>query len=729
MNFLQQRFGTRPNPNRRRTAQATQAERRRASRRRLLGATVLLALLLWAILAIRPSSIPGLRQGSPSPVSIQANRTISFRSNLQTNQARLQAESDSRNVVYEIDSQVLVTQRSQLDLLLTTITNLRDDPNLLSSGQITRLSELPNSALVISPTLATDIITLTDEQWRRTMSTALSLYDRAVQEHNYVITPQALNELRERSLSYWASLAAAPAEREIALLLTTAFLSSNQVINEAATVERRENAVRSVQPVVVTIQAGESIVRQGDLVTPAIQEKLEALGNLQPNIDWLRIAGQGLFAALIAGMFGTYLGVMHRKLWLESRQLVVIMLLFATAALVGRLTLPLSEQAFYTFPLITGVLLIAALFNGGVALLAATLIGLFVTQIADGSLALTTSVVLGSVAGSLTVHRPSRSLDFLLAGLVVALTTAATQLALALLIYGGPSIEELIMALLFGGINGSLAAVLALGLYNIVGQFAGIVTPLRLMELAHPSQPLLRRLMREAPGTYYHSINVGNLAENAAEAIGADVLLLRVAAYYHDIGKTIRPYFFTDNQSDRENVHNDLDPSTSAQIIVDHVREGIKLAQAAKLPPVIIDFIATHHGTTLIRHFYQLALQQGDDVDIEAFRYPGPKPRTREQGILMLADSVEATVRSKAQHGQILSNRDPANGTQRPSNGKQTLEDLVASIIEDRLKYEQLDESELSVQDLAIIKQTFVATLQGIYHPRVEYAPQLVKTP
>jgi putative nucleotidyltransferase with HDIG domain len=729
VNFLQQRFGTRPNPNRRRTAQATQAERRRASRRRLLGATVLLALLLWAILAIRPSSIPGLRQGSPSPVSIQANRTISFRSNLQTNQARLQAESDSRNVVYEIDSQVLVTQRSQLDLLLTTITNLRDDPNLLSSGQITRLSELPNSALVISPTLATDIITLTDEQWRRTMSTALSLYDRAVQEHNYVITPQALNELRERSLSYWASLAAAPAEREIALLLTTAFLSSNQVINEAATVERRENAVRSVQPVVVTIQAGESIVRQGDLVTPAIQEKLEALGNLQPNIDWLRIAGQGLFAALIAGMFGTYLGVMHRKLWLESRQLVVIMLLFATAALVGRLTLPLSEQAFYTFPLITGVLLIAALFNGGVALLAATLIGLFVTQIADGSLALTTSVVLGSVAGSLTVHRPSRSLDFLLAGLVVALTTAATQLALALLIYGGPSIEELIMALLFGGINGSLAAVLALGLYNIVGQFAGIVTPLRLMELAHPSQPLLRRLMREAPGTYYHSINVGNLAENAAEAIGADVLLLRVAAYYHDIGKTIRPYFFTDNQSDRENVHNDLDPSTSAQIIVDHVREGIKLAQAAKLPPVIIDFIATHHGTTLIRHFYQLALQQGDDVDIEAFRYPGPKPRTREQGILMLADSVEATVRSKAQHGQILSNRDPANGTQRPSNGKQTLEDLVASIIEDRLKYEQLDESELSVQDLAIIKQTFVATLQGIYHPRVEYAPQLVKTP
>jgi putative nucleotidyltransferase with HDIG domain len=248
------------------------------------------------------------------------------------------------------------------------------------------------------------------------------------------------------------------------------------------------------------------------------------------------------------------------------------------------------------------------------------------------------------------------------------------------------------------------------------------------MELAHPAQPLLRKLIREAPGTYYHSVSVGNLAESAAEAIGADALLLRVAAYYHDIGKTIRPYFFTDNQSDRENVHNELDPHTSAEIICEHVTEGEKMARAAGLPRQIVEFIPTHHGTSVIKHFYQLALQQQDSVNIDDYRYPGPRPRTREQGIMMLADSVEATVRSKAQNGKIISSREEhANGNGRGS-GLQTLEELVSSIIEERIRSGQLDECDLQIQDIGRIRQAFVSTLQGIYHPRVDYTPQIVKS-
>jgi putative nucleotidyltransferase with HDIG domain len=223
-------------------------------------------------------------------------------------------------------------------------------------------------------------------------------------------------------------------------------------------------------------------------------------------------------------------------------------------------------------------------------------------------------------------------------------------------------------------------------------------------------------------------VAVGNLAEAAAEAISADALLLRVAAYYHDIGKTIRPYFFTDNQMGRENVHNDLDPQTSAQIIVDHVREGVKMAHAAGLPQQIIDFIATHHGTGLIRHFYQQALQLQDSVDQRDFRYPGPRPQTREQGILMLADSVEATVRSKAQNGKLLAvgaHVDaPANGA---GAGAQTLDDLVQSIINARVREGELDESPLTMRELSLIKQAFVISLQSIYHPRVDYSPQTVR--
>jgi putative nucleotidyltransferase with HDIG domain len=250
------------------------------------------------------------------------------------------------------------------------------------------------------------------------------------------------------------------------------------------------------------------------------------------------------------------------------------------------------------------------------------------------------------------------------------------------------------------------------------------------MELAHPNHPLLRKLIREAPGTYYHSVSVGNLAESAAEAIGADALLLRVASYYHDIGKTIRPYFFTDNQSDRENVHNDLDPKTSAEIICEHVIEGAKMARAARLPRQVIEFIPAHHGTSVIKHFYQIALQQQDAVNEEDFRYPGPKPSTREQAIMMLADSVEATVRSKAQHGKIVSARDGSqNGNGRGQGGQQTLEELVNSIIDERIRSGQLDQSSLTLHDVARIRQAFVNTLQGIYHPRVDYAPQVVTPP
>jgi hypothetical protein len=282
----------------------------------------------------------------------------------------------------------------------------------------------------------------------------------------------------------------------------------------------------------------------------------------------------------------------------------------------------------------------------------------------------------------------------------------------------------LLPALLFAGVNGGLSTILALGVFNLVSRAAGQVTPLQLMELAHPSRPLLRKLIREAPGTYYHSVAVGNLAEAAAEAVSADALLLRVAAYYHDIGKTIRPYFFTDNQMGRENVHNDLDPFTSAQIIIDHVREGVKMARAAGLPPQIVEFISTHHGTGLIKHFYQQALQQEDGVREADFRYPGPRPQTREQAILMLADSVEATVRSKAQNGKLAAT--VAGDVGRKSDA-QTLEELVQTIIEARVREGELDEAALTMRELAQIKQAFVVSLQSIYHPRVDYAPAVVR--
>jgi putative nucleotidyltransferase with HDIG domain len=344
----------------------------------------------------------------------------------------------------------------------------------------------------------------------------------------------------------------------------------------------------------------------------------------------------------------------------------------------------------------------------------------------NNALQLAITMFAGCVIAVLTARSADRLLTFLLAGIGVAVAVAVAQIAFWLTeqsVFAIGSLPSMLgPTLLFAGMNGALSTILSLGVFNLVSRAAGQVTPLQLMELAHPSRPLLRRLIREAPGTYYHSVAVGNLAEAAAEAVGADALLLRVAAYYHDIGKTIRPYFFTDNQMGRENVHNDIDPFTSAQIIIDHVREGVKMAHGAGLPDQLVDFISTHHGTGLIKHFYQQALQLEDSVRIEDYRYPGPRPQTREQAILMLADSVEATVRSKAQNGKLAASRaeDRQNGS-----GAQTLDELVQSIIELRVREGELDDAPLTMRELAQIKQAFVVSLQSIYHPRVDYTPQL----
>jgi cyclic-di-AMP phosphodiesterase PgpH len=427
---------------------------------------------------------------------------------------------------------------------------------------------------------------------------------------------------------------------------------------------------------------------------------------------------------VLAVTYCIYLRRCQSELLESGRATLVVAGLVAVTALAARFVAPLGPAWSLAFPLATTALLLAALFNSSLALVTSAFLSLLIAFIGDGQLGPSMAQLLGCAAGIFVIGRGERSLTFIAAGLAVALVNGLVQIALYLVSVEAPATSQLVTIAVFGATNGALAAILALGLYNPVAHLADIVTPIRLMELAHPAQPLLRKLIREAPGTYYHSVSVGNLAESAAEAIGADALLLRVASYYHDIGKTVRPFFFTDNQRDRENVHDELDPHTSAGIIADHVREGEKLARNAGLPHQIVDFIPTHHGTSVIKHFYQRALEQHDTVAVEDYRYPGPRPRTREQAIMMLADSVEATVRSKFQAGKVVSAREERS----PANGAQTIEELVTSIIDDRVRSGQLDDCPLTIKDIANIRRAFITTLQGIYHPRVDYTPQGEKT-
>jgi putative nucleotidyltransferase with HDIG domain len=260
-------------------------------------------------------------------------------------------------------------------------------------------------------------------------------------------------------------------------------------------------------------------------------------------------------------------------------------------------------------------------------------------------------------------------------------------------------------------LDGIFAAVLAMGSIPLLEGPFGLITAMKLIELSNPNQPLLRKLQVEAPGTYYHSIMVGNLAEAGTEAVGGNSLLARVGAYYHDIGKTKRPYFFVDNQFGAENPHDKLAPGLSALIISSHVRDGIELAREHRVPEAIVNFIREHHGTMLISFFYQKALQAdtGDGVVEADFRYDGPKPQSKETAIVMLADASEATTRT-------LKHPTP-----------QAIEQVVRKIIKDRLSDGQLDESNLTLKELDVVAKTFTRVLTGAFHQRIEYPEQVLK--
>jgi putative nucleotidyltransferase with HDIG domain len=255
--------------------------------------------------------------------------------------------------------------------------------------------------------------------------------------------------------------------------------------------------------------------------------------------------------------------------------------------------------------------------------------------------------------------------------------------------------------------SGLLSTVVTLGTSSALGHIFGITTTPGLLELAHPSQPLFRRLLTEAPGTYHHAVVVANLSERAAQQVGADSLLARVGAYYHDIGKVVRPYCFVENQLDGQNVHDTLHPRMSAKLVTAHTRDGLQLALQHGLPSKVRDIIEQHHGTKFAKFFYVRACQGGESLpDEDDFRYPGPRPQSKEAAIVMLADSVEAAVRAAEDHSA------------------ESIARFVTKIVNDMLVEGQLDECDLSLRDLDTIKRCFISVLQGIFHPRVKY-PEL----
>jgi len=660
-----------------------------------------LALLtVWTVTTVYvPSSDRvAVQLGEPSPRNIMAPRRVVYVSEIKTEEARDAAASAVPDVYTGIDQSIAEEQVLRLQGALEQIGEIRLDSTLSSAEKAAQARGLADFRL--DDALVKVLLDADPDTWQILSNEALRLLD--VVMHDDIREGQASAKAQQGYLFVRRDLPAA--QRDLVVRLAAPFVVPNNLLDVEQTAENRQNARRQVEPVQWTIRAGESILREGEIATPLAIEKLAALGLLSDPPGWDDLVGPLILFLSVVAVLAAYIFHVQPLLVARPRRLLLFVLTLMVAGVSARLTIPGHVLMPYIFPAAAFAMLLAVLLNLDLAILASAVLGLLVGLSSGGSLELLVYALVGCLIGSLAISRIDQLNAFVAAAGYVTLGNAAIVLAFQLIngMYDTLGLVQLLLAALA---NGILSASLAFVAFLVIGRAFGITTFVQLLELARPTHPLFRQLLLEAPGTYHHSIVVSNMAERAAQAIGADALLVRVGSYYHDIGKILRPYFFIENQSDGNNPHDRLDPQTSAEIIIAHTTDGLQLARRHGLPDRVCDFILEHHGTTYVGFFYQLASQSngGEPVDDAKYRYPGPKPQSKETAIVMLADSIEALVRAK-----------------RPTTQEET-EALIRRVVTERLTSGQLDSADLTMRDLDRIRMAFLGILRGVFHPRIDY--------
>lgn len=647
-----------------------------------------------------------LRPGDIARDTYKAPFATTYVSAIRTEDLRKAAHDSVANIVHTHDETVLTTQQTELQRLLENITEIRAE-SISEADKVLRITELSEN---ISPATATDIVRLDTNNW-----------NRVVEEANRVLTVVLSEEIRSDEVDAVRSQVPdrvsqlrTAVEQDIIVSLVDLYVRPNVFIDDRATEERRRAAAAAVEPVVVSVQDGQAIVRDGDIVSRTDVEMMEALGMFSTTGDGLIRAGKAGIMAILTIILVVYLYSFVQSVS-NSHQLMLLLIIMLTPVVIARFILP-NDDIQFMFPAALSAMLISILLSFQLAVIVSIILAFYLGVVAGMSFELTAVYFVGALAGAFVIHRAERTITFVWSGVAVTAATFIAALCFRLL-EGNLTSADVASLLIQTSIAGALAASVTFLSFSVLGSIFGITTHLQLLDLLRPNQPLLNRMAREAPGTYHHSIIVSNLAESAATIVGGDALLTRVAVLYHDIGKLEHPTFFIENQANIGNVHDHLDPKVSARVIIDHVADGYAMGKKARLPQPVLDIIQQHHGTTLVKFFYTKALNAGMDVSEEEFRYPGPKPQTKEAAIVMLADSVEAAVRSVAQSGKLFERAEA--GDRRSESDK--LREFVHNIIDQRVTDGQLSECDLTLRDIDGIKSSFIQILEGIYHPRVEY--------
>jgi len=631
---------------------------------------------------------------------VQAPFALTYPSEIRTEEARQLAADGLEPVFDPPDSRVAREQIRRLRSTLDYIDSVRADEFASTDEKLADLASLSDIRLTAEE--AQEILQLADARWQAVQLEALAVLEQVMRAE---IREGSLNDAR-RAVPALVSISLPEAQAELVSSMASAFVAPNALFNEQLTLEAQDAARRQVEPVTRSYAAGETIVARGQVVRPIDVEAMQAYGMLRPPNPWQEIALRGLLVSLLGCTIALYLYRSHRRQITSARLAAVVSLAFVLTALELQAMVPDHTVLPYIFPAAAVPMVLTVLLSPGMGVLASLAIGAVAGYLAPRGLEIGLYMALSGCIASLVIGRAERISVFLWAGAAGSLGAIAI---IVLFRFPDPMTDLVGKTSLFvaGVMNGLLSASLAFGFVLLAGSLLGGTSNLQLIDLSRPDHPLLQLILRNAPGTYQHSLQVANLAEQAARAVGANALLVRVGALYHDAGKALRPQFFIENQLPGQNIHEQLDPTTSASLIVSHVSDGLELARKHRLPSRIAAFIPEHHGTLEATYQLQSALEAvgGDSerVNRRDFGYPGPRPRTRESAILMLADGVEAKARADS-----------------PSTDEE-IEELVRWVVDDRLAKGQLDRTELTLRDLDNIRRSFVSSLRSIYHPRIRY--------
>lgn len=654
--------------------------------------------------AFRRSSFP-MQIGDVASQDILAPYSLTFESEILTQKALQDAINAIEPVFLSTDLSIGRHQVENLRAVLHFITLIRQDDYSNMAEKISDIEAIDDTKL--GEDLIIRILQLSDARWTAVEDEATTILEQIMR-----------NTLRDNDIE--SAIANIPALIDFSLpednavvvvTLVKQFVTPNSIFSQELTDKAIEEAQQSINPVLRSFVFGETLVRLGQIIRDVDWEALQHYGLIRPDDRNEDVIGAGILTFLLCVLVFLYFKAREEVKKLSLKSVALISLIFLIFLGIARFFVVERTILPYIYPLAAFGLTLSIIFSFEFALLFSLILGVLTAYGMPNGFDLTVFYILPTVIGMLALGRARRIGSFFLAGLAIGISGVGIIFGYRL----PDAVTDWVGIATLSGVslfNGIASASLALLLQFIFSQFLGITTALQLLDISRPDHPLLQLMLRNAPGSYQHSLQVANLAEQAAEAIGADGLLVRVGAIYHDCGKSNNPQFFIENQIQNEiNPHDNLDPYLSAQAIIHHVPDGVNLAKKYRLPNRVIDFIKEHHGTMHTHYQYAKAIKEAkdpDQVDLGLFTYPGPRPQTRETALLMLADGTEARTRAE-----------------RPKDENE-LRSLIDTVVNFYTQNNQLEDTNLTLKDLQTVKESFYYTLKGSYHPRVKY-PELTQ--